>query len=86
LDYEKAIALRPSSAEAYKNRGLSYFYAGRYDSALKDFDKAIALDQNPASVYLHRGNLYRKASNKGLAMTDFQKASELAEKMDALRQ
>ncbi len=40
----KAIAIDPTDAYAYKNRGNSRTAIKDYEGALKDFDKAIELN------------------------------------------
>jgi tetratricopeptide (TPR) repeat protein len=60
-DYDKAIALDPSFALAYSNRGLAYAKKGDVDRAIADYDKAIAdfrkaLEIDP-SDHLTKNNL-----------------------------
>ena len=44
--YDKAIAISPSYAEAWLNRGVALDYLGRYDEAIASYDKVIALQPN----------------------------------------
>ena len=44
--YDKAIAINPSYAEAWLNRGVALDYLGRYDEAIASYDKVIALQPN----------------------------------------
>jgi hypothetical protein len=42
-DFDRAIDLDPSFAEAYANRGIGHIHFGDYDRACKDFQKACDL-------------------------------------------
>jgi tetratricopeptide (TPR) repeat protein len=55
LDFEKAIELYPSFAEAYFKRGNIKNLLGDYEGAIKDYDKAIELNPNLAEAYNNRG-------------------------------
>jgi tetratricopeptide (TPR) repeat protein len=39
-DFNKAIEINPRFAEAYRNRGLAYFYKRNYEKAWDDVHKA----------------------------------------------
>jgi tetratricopeptide (TPR) repeat protein len=43
-DYTEAIRLAPKCAEAYTNRGISYYEKGEQDKAIADYTEAIRLD------------------------------------------
>jgi tetratricopeptide (TPR) repeat protein len=62
-DYTSAINLlnqllsyHPDSAIDYNNRGLMYFYQGKFDQALTDYNRAIALNSRLDSAYNNRAN------------------------------
>ncbi len=68
-DYDQAIELDPSLAQAYYNRGRVYSLLKRYDEALSDLEKSIQLDShnfgyramgNIGLIY-HRTGEYEKA-------------------------
>ncbi len=40
-DYNKAINIDDNNADAYYNRGFSYFYKKDYQRAIADYSKAI---------------------------------------------
>jgi tetratricopeptide (TPR) repeat protein len=44
--YDKALAINPSNAEAWLNRGVALDYMGRYDESVASYDKALALQPN----------------------------------------
>ena len=56
-DFDAAIRLDPTDAEAHVNRGLTYFDLGRHVEALADYDAAIRLDPNYATAYTNRGSI-----------------------------
>lgn len=55
LDFDKAIKLNPSFAEAYFKRGNIKNLLGDYEGAIQDYDKAIELNPNLAEAYNNRG-------------------------------
>ena len=89
FDYDEAIwlftqtlAIRPTSAEAYINRGLSYLDRGREgdtDEAIADLTRALAIDfENPAA-YRGRAAAYEARNGPGdaeRAATDLEEAQQ----------
>ncbi len=73
----KAIRLKPDSAEAYNNRGAANGELGQYEAAITDFDKAIILDPNDTEAYYNRGTVQFKRDNYDDALTDFDEAIRL---------
>jgi len=57
---EKAIALDPNSAEAFKAVGLAYMYKGWYDKALEAYGKAIERNPNYFAAIGNIGYVYRE--------------------------
>ena len=47
--YDRAIKLDPEFAEAYQNRGVSYFNLGLYERARQDFDEGTRLKPSVGS-------------------------------------
>ncbi len=54
--YDRAIALDPSYATAYNNKGLALYDLKRFDDAIHAYDRAIALDPSYAIAYNNKGN------------------------------
>ena len=58
-EFNRAIRLEPGYAEAYRDRGYAYFYAGKNARAIEDYSQAIRLDLKTTlhgpSPYLLRG-------------------------------
>ena len=76
-DYTEAIKLDPKSAEAYKDRGISYLSDGNIDEAIMDYTKAIELDPESAEAYKNRAIAYLGKSDFDNVITDYTKAIEL---------
>jgi tetratricopeptide (TPR) repeat protein len=53
--YDRALALRPDSAEALSNRGLTLHKLKRFEEALASFDRALTLRPDFAAALLNRG-------------------------------
>jgi Flp pilus assembly protein TadD len=70
---------KPLSAEAYRNRGITYGERGQYDQAISDFNKAIEINPRDAYAYNNRGTAYMKSGNKEKACSDWKRACELGD-------
>ena len=81
--FTQAIAARPTLAEAYLNRGLSYLDRGRdgdADQAVLDLTQALAFDRESAAAYRSRAAAYRERAEPGdeeLAAADLAEAARL---------
>ena len=53
--YDKAIAVQPDCAEAYRNRGAALSVLKRFDDALKSYDRAISIKPDFAEAWSGRG-------------------------------
>ena len=74
-DYTKAIEINPAFADAYDNRGYTYYSLKRYEEALYDHNKAIELGPTSyASVYNNRGLAYLAKGALDRAIQDFDEA------------
>ena len=69
--YDRALALNPTFAEAFNNRGFEYARRGDYDRAVEDYDDAIRFNprlamafNNRSLAYAHKGE-YRHAIADG---------------------
>ena len=50
-----AIQLKSNFAEAYNNRGLTYFTKGEIERSIEDLNKAIELKPDYTEAYYNRG-------------------------------
>lgn len=75
--YGKAIALDPSLAAAYNNRGSVYRAQGQIGKAVSDYTKAIELKPMFAAAYANRGDAHYRMLRYHNAIFDFSKAIAL---------
>lgn len=74
-DYDQAIALNSSYADAYYNRGvLKQGKLRDLNGALSDYNRAIALNPNAADAYYNRGNLKNQLNDIKGALSDYDRA------------
>jgi len=76
-DYNRAIELNPTSADALVGRGLLRSQAGDLDAALVDFDQAIKIDPANALAYNNRAGIRFDKKEFGRAIDDYNRAIEL---------
>lgn len=76
-DYDRAIALDPQNAGAYKGRGDVYDNLEDYPRAIEDYDQAIGLTREEADIYCNRGAAYSHLGNYQRAIADYDRAIEL---------
>lgn len=74
-DFDAAIAIDDSLAEAYLNRGNSFYLAKRFDAALVDYDRALALAiTKPWAAWYNIGLVYEATKKPDMAREAFQNA------------
>lgn len=76
-DYDHALALNPRLVFAWFNKGIIYYGAGDYTSALQCFSEALKIDPSFGEAYFNRGLTYLRAGNRNQAFSDLSKAGEL---------
>jgi tetratricopeptide (TPR) repeat protein len=76
-DYERAMALDPTSFRPYINRGNSFSNQGDEARAILDYGRAIELAPTVALAYANRATSYRRLGDKVRAMSDFNRAISL---------
>ena len=70
MDFSKAIELKPDYAEAWLNRGTSYFMAGKPERAIKDLTQSLKLNPALPNAYLNRGHSFLSLKYHQLAIKD----------------
>jgi tetratricopeptide (TPR) repeat protein len=81
-DYDEAIKLNPSYADAYVERGIAHISRGSIERSMADFNEAIKL--KPTYVAYHnRGVIYGFKKSYDRAISDYNEAIKLNPK-DAL--
>ena len=74
---KKSVALRPDTAESFKNLGQAQLLKGDYDSAIGSLKKALALDKTYATAAYLLGKTYQAKGMKNEARESYQRALEL---------
>jgi tetratricopeptide (TPR) repeat protein len=74
---EKALAAKPTDAEAIIWVGRRLGYLWRYNDAITMFTKGIALYPDNPKFYRHRGHRYLSVRQFAKAQADFEKAAQL---------
>ena len=64
-------------ADAYYDRGYSYYEVGLYEEALADLNRAIELNPEEARYYGHRSLVYLFTDRLDLAQADQDMSDEL---------
>lgn len=76
LDADHLIAFR-KTADAFTNRGLSYYNLQQYQRAIQDYDRTIQLDPNDAMAFNNRGSSYYYLKQYQRAIQDYDQAIQL---------
>ncbi len=79
-DFNKAISINPSLAEAFNAKGVVHRERGDVNMAIDDFSKAIQLNRNFADAYFNRGELYLKLGRNDAALSDIKIAAKAGNK------
>ncbi len=78
-DFDAAIDLDGTLAEAYLGRGEARFHFKEWSAALEDFERALALNPDLADAYAWRGSLLSEWGRHGPALEALHQAVALAE-------
>jgi tetratricopeptide (TPR) repeat protein len=81
LNFDRAIELKPSFADAYRMRGRAYVAVGKPDSAIPDFTRVAALQPSEGAVLVDRGFAYLDKKDWARAMADASRALALNDKL-----
>ena len=76
-DFDRAIALDPSNARAFRERSNACRSIGRLDQALADANQAVKLDPNDAKAFDNRGNVFNNSGQYDRAIADYGDALRL---------
>jgi lipoprotein NlpI len=76
-DYDQAVRLNPSYADAFINRGGTYHGQGDYERAIQDYDQAVRLKPSFAIAFNNRGLAYQSQGNYERAIQDYDQAIRL---------
>jgi tetratricopeptide (TPR) repeat protein len=75
--YDRALTLRPDSAEALSNRGLVLHELKRYEEALASYDRALAVRPDFAEALFNRGNVLHAVKRYDEALASYDRALAL---------
>ena len=81
-DFDRAIEIDPSYAQAFISRGNAKDDAGKPQEAIADYNKAIELIPTYADAYNNRGITKYRLGDKQAAISDYDKAIEYNPKYD----
>lgn len=73
-DFDKAIALDASSAQAYDDRAAAWYDKGDWDQAIRDYSEAILRNAGFADAYNDRGSAWYHRGELDLAIRDYSAA------------
>jgi tetratricopeptide (TPR) repeat protein len=76
-DLDRAIALDPTNARAFRERSNSHRSAGRIDLALADANESLRLDPHDAKAFDNRGNVFNNNGQYDRAIEDYNEALRL---------
>jgi tetratricopeptide (TPR) repeat protein len=75
--FTKALQLDPKLAAAYEQRGLLYYFQGKYDKVIQDYQTYLDLAPEKAGAYRMLGLGYLKNGDYAPAIAHFSRAIEL---------
>jgi hypothetical protein len=62
-DYDSALALDPSNAHAWRNKGLTFYRLHQLDAALRCFDTAVRANPRYGAAWISRADVLREAAD-----------------------
>ncbi len=75
--FDRLIALAPTKADCYNNRGLMHCALHQPEQALADYSQAIAINPMLDKAYNNRANLYATQHSWADALTDYDRAIDI---------
>ncbi len=77
VDFNAAIEIDSEIAEAYLNRGNTWFFAGRHDDAMADYEKSLALGiSKPWAAWYNIGLIHDAKKEPEKAQEAYRKSLE----------
>jgi Flp pilus assembly protein TadD len=76
-DFDNALRLNNKDAQAWSNRGLSFWRMGRLDSAANNLQRAINIDPNYEVAWSNLGSVYAGMQRMEDALNAYEKAVAL---------
>ncbi len=75
--YDRALQVRPNSAEALSNRGTALKELKRFEEALASYDRALTLRPDFAEALFNRGNILHELERFDEALASYDRALEV---------
>ena len=75
--YEKAIQIKPDSADAYNNRGIALVELGELDKAVASYKQAIQIRPDYAEAFYNLGNALQELGQLNEAIQYYEKAIQI---------
>ena len=80
--YSRILNFKPElsdqvQAVIYKHRGMAFFAASEYDSALSDFEKSVSFDSEAFRTFYYIGIVYSVKENYKCAVENFTKSLKI---------
>ncbi|HEX6773938.1 MAG TPA: hypothetical protein VF126_18015 [Acidobacteriaceae bacterium] len=75
-EIQRELTLDPVSGRSFMNAGFAYYFARRYDEALRFMQRAYALEPNPADFFFPYGVIYAEKGDYAKAALDFQQLGD----------
>ncbi|MBM3262105.1 MAG: tetratricopeptide repeat protein [candidate division Zixibacteria bacterium] len=79
--YERALAMDVTSAEAHGNLSVAYYYLNRYDAAVREAHQAVVMAPGELNWRFNLGAAYSRKGDMERAVTAYQGAVELARRL-----
>jgi hypothetical protein len=76
-DFERAVTVNPTAAEAHFHRGNHYYRLGNHAEAITAYLNAVRLDPHHARAYYNRGSAYLDSGNPEQARLSREEARRL---------
>lgn len=84
FDFNEAMRLAPSQAEAYLNKGIARYQQGDTQGAIQNFERSLELrTRYPEIAYFGRALANEDRGNIRAAYSDLKRASQLSPKWEA---
>jgi tetratricopeptide (TPR) repeat protein len=77
IQYQKALAIWPESADGHARLGDAFFTRGHMDEAIVQYQKALAIKPDLAEAHNNLGCCFLQKGRVNEAITQFQKALEI---------
>jgi tetratricopeptide (TPR) repeat protein len=86
IDYTKAMALEPASANIPMNRGVAYLKSKRFNEALTDFNYSLEIRPGYDQALLKRAEVYALMGENKLSTTDLNTVIQTSTNPDLVRE